>query len=975
MSLETSYLRTIVATQGDNNLKTLGYFIGPAKASAIFLRLPDRILFFSLLNRVYKKTRRIYWATRYNQAPYFYEPEILRELTDAWPKSEYFPPVRFPLPQKQREKLSALFFCSTLGAGGAERQLTNLALRLHQSGHRVRVRLLSLAGPDAHYAPQLREAGVDCRALACGTGTKNVSVLARHGTDPSLLYGLPLTLRRAAAALAAELLREPADIVHAFLDDNNVIAGWAGLLAGTPHIRLSLRNLNPSHFSFYKSWMDAQYAWLTRQARISLESNSLAGARSYAHWLGLPESAIEVCSNGIDPEQSIPLTDEKRKKMRAELGIPAHAPLVLAVCRASPEKRPLDLVRSFQKIIALMPDVWCLHAGQGPLLPAMSLLRDSFRSLPTMRIRFLGLRRDIPRLLAVSDVFIQCSAEEGLPNSVMEAMSAGLPVIATRAGGTEELVQEGVTGFLQDVGDVKGLTEKAVLLLRDPALREKMGTAGKERIQGFSYKALMNRELAAYRTGLEKARGPSGECPEASLPSPYTMRPWRQFAHFTRLQISTRLLRFKQPDERTGIRPGLLKTRSLSESALKNKPSVTLFIGSFGPGGAERQICLLTAELKKRGCAVRLLAQADFDIHGHRVNWLRERGIPCHALNTQNLHVLLPAATLPHQKEILSLLPRHVRPDLLALCAHLALEPPDVLHCYLDASNVIGAYAGLLTGVPAIRVSARSINPEHFSWCEPWWKGCYMNILRYPQVVLEANSRLAAEDYHNWLALPAEPEVIPNAVELEEDSQTLPECRKKLRSEFGLSEHTPVVLAVLRLSEEKCPFLMLLALDALRRRLPTVCLLHAGIGPMQAEVEQLTESLRLRKNIRFLGARHDVPALMAAADALLLTSRMESSPNVLLEAMAAGLPVVAPRVGGVPELVKDGETGFLVESGDYEGMAEHLYALLNDAALSRRMGENGKRYVACNHTIERFADNVLAAYARQLAERNTACAE
>jgi glycosyltransferase involved in cell wall biosynthesis len=723
--------------------------------------------------------------------------------------------------------------------------------------------------------------------------------------------------------------------------------------------------------------MKSQYARLARLARISLESNSLAGARSYASWLDLPESAIEVCPNGVDLEQSSNLSAEERESIRKEFGIPAHAPLATAVCRAAPEKRPLDLVHAFQKIIAQVPDAWCLHAGQGPLLPVMFLLRDSIRGVPDKRIQFLGLRRDVSRLLAASDLFIQCSSEEGLPNSVMEAMAGGLPVIATRAGGTEELVLEGTTGFLPDVGDVEGLAAKASLLLRDPELRGKMGTAGKERIQNFSYQALVNSELAAYRAGLEKARRLSGECPQAILSGPDKdmARPWRKIVHFSSLQVSALLLRHRQPDEHAGLRPDLLKTRAVSEAAREGKPCVTLFIGSYGPGGAERQICLLADELKRRGCAVRLLAQLDFDVHGHRVNWLRERGIPCHALNTHQPHVLLPASTLPRQNEVLAMLPRHARLDCMALCAWLALEPPDVLHCYLDNSNVIGAHAGLLTGVPAVRVSARSVNPEHYPWCESWWRNGYVNILRYPQVALEANSRFAAGDYRNWLDLPAEPEVIPNAVKLEGDNPALPKSRRNLRIKFGLSEHTPVVLAVLRLSEEKCPFIMLLTLEALRRRLPAVCFLHAGIGPMQTEVEQLTESLGLQKHIRFLGVRHDISALMAAADALLLTSRRESSPNVILEAMAAGLPVVAPRVGGVPELISDGETGFLAESGGHEGMAEHLFTILNDAELAGRLGENGKRHVLRNHSVERLADNVLAAYARQFAKGNVVCAE
>jgi glycosyltransferase involved in cell wall biosynthesis len=209
------------------------------------------------------------------------------------------------------------------------------------------------------------------------------------------------------------------------------------------------------------------------------------------------------------------------------------------------------------------------------------------------------------------------------------------------------------------------------------------------------------------------------------------------------------------------------------------------------------------------------------------------------------------------------------------------------------------------------------------------------------------------------------PEVIPNAIDMTLFTSLQADTRKNLRRELGFDSETPLVLSVLRLSNEKRPFDMLLTMQALLTRLPAVRFLHVGIGVLSEETRQLAEALGLNGKISFMGARHDVPALMAAADALLMTSHIESCPNVLLEAMVSGLPFVASRVGGIPELVENSGAGFIREQGDYEGMAEALSLLLNNVEHARSMGANGKRYVASRYTMDKVADNVLAAYERQ----------
>ena len=444
------------------------------------------------------------------------------------------------------------------------------------------------------------------------------------------------------------------------------------------------------------------------------------------------------------------------------------------------------------------------------------------------------------------------------------------------------------------------------------------------------------------------------------LPSP-------GLGYFLHLQTRMFLMRHRPPGASSTVRPGLSRPRELSPLAREGKPKIMLFSGTLGPGGTEKQICLLARELRRRGCPVHVVLSDTMGASGHWLPWLREEGIPCLSLHTHLSFFLLPAAPLPHQAEILAQMSRYARKDCLALCAHLTLDPPDVLHCFLDSANIIGAYAGLLSGVPALRLSARSMNPNTYLFYQDWWRPSYQYLLKYPRVALEANSGFAACDYQEWLALPSRPEVIPNAVDTAPFERLPDDVRERTRQSLGLDVATPLVLAVLRLSEEKCPFDMLSAFAELRRRQPTARLIHVGIGPLREEAERQAQALLLEDSVLFLGERHDVPALMAAADALLLTSRIESCPNVLLEAMAAGLPFIAPRVGGVPELAEEGENGFLVEHGDVAAMADRLALLLDKPELARSMGGKGKARLAARYTTERLAANVLAAYGRQFA--------
>ncbi|MEW6447515.1 MAG: glycosyltransferase family 4 protein [Bacillota bacterium] len=188
------------------------------------------------------------------------------------------------------------------------------------------------------------------------------------------------------------------------------------------------------------------------------------------------------------------------------------------------------------------------------------------------------------------------------------------------------------------------------------------------------------------------------------------------------------------------------------------------------------------------------------------------------------------------------------------------------------------------------------------------------------------------------------------------------------RQELGLGENTPVALVVAELSRVKNHEQVLRAWRTVVREFPDAVLLLAGTGERRLKLERLAEMLGLKHHVRFLGFRMDVPRLMAAADVVVLTSRREGLPRVVLEAMAAGKPVVATNVRGNRDLVTDGRTGCLVPLGDVAETARTLLQLLKDRGLRARFGEEGKRRVQ-EYDLAQVRRAMARIYRRYLAER------
>jgi glycosyltransferase involved in cell wall biosynthesis len=291
---------------------------------------------------------------------------------------------------------------------------------------------------------------------------------------------------RAFRRLTAVIAREAPALVHAYGLRPSLLMRFA---RPRPPLVQAVHSID-AHRPLWQAVLDRETA-----GRVDRYlTNSETGAAFLAARRGAERRRIRVVPNGIDVE-AVARAETERDRTRAALGLAANVPVILTVANLRPPKGLDVLARTAEQLAAPSPPelvsaapwVW-LVAGEGPL--ATSLAAELVERGLAERVRLLGFRRDVPALLAACDVFCLTSRREGVPVSILEAMAAGKPVVATDVGGVRELVVAtggpdaavpGETGLLAASGDDHTLAAALAALLADPARRAAMGAAGRAR--------------------------------------------------------------------------------------------------------------------------------------------------------------------------------------------------------------------------------------------------------------------------------------------------------------------------------------------------------------------------------------------------------------------------------------------------------------------------------------------------------------
>lgn len=306
---------------------------------------------------------------------------------------------------------------------------------------------------------------------------------------------------------------------------------------------------------------------------------------------------------------------------------------------------------------------------------------------------------------------------------------------------------------------------------------------------------------------------------------------------------------------------------------------------------------------------------------------------------------------------------------MLRLARFLRRNRIDILHTHLFEPSVIGLHAGVIARTP-LRVMTRHYSDYHTRIHKKW----HVRLDRLCTGLCDGVIAVSRHTAEHMIAEEGAPQaklhVVLNGIDFDRVKISSPDFRERVRREFN-AEGAYLVLIAARLHPEKGYEYLFQSLPELKRRLDRrLLLLVAGKGPFEESYRQMVRSLECEDDVRFLGFRNDVADLMAAADLFVLPSVAEAFGLVLAESLYLGTPVVATRVGGIPEIVDDGVDGMLVPPADSRALAEAIAGLLRDGDTRQRMAGAGREKVLSRF---RFADMVRS-YERfytQLAAINT----
>lgn len=281
-------------------------------------------------------------------------------------------------------------------------------------------------------------------------------------------------------------------------------------------------------------------------------------------------------------------------------------------------------------------------------------------------------------------------------------------------------------------------------------------------------------------------------------------------------------------------------------------------------------------------------------------------------------------------------------------------EKIDLIHTHNPSPHFYGSLAGLVCGVPVVHTKHGRNYPRDR---KKVWLNRISSALSKTIVAVSEDAAQVCLGVEK--ISPSKVRTILNGVN---PKVFLPKVERNLLQSMGIGVSTPVIGTVARLSPEKDHITLLKACLVLKEAGERFRLVLVGDGPLRRELESFVAKENLEDIVVFTGTRHDIPQLVAEFDVFALTSLTEGISLTLLEAMSCQIPIVATDVGGTPEIVLDGETGFLVPVGKAAAIAEKITILLREPVRRKDMGRAGRERVLGGFSCERAANQYLTLY-------------
>jgi glycosyltransferase involved in cell wall biosynthesis len=378
-------------------------------------------------------------------------------------------------------------------------------------------------------------------------------------------------------------------------------------------------------------------------------------------------------------------------------------------------------------------------------------------------------------------------------------------------------------------------------------------------------------------------------------------------------------------------------------------------------GGPTLHVSYLSAGLRKRGYETTLVAGSVGQGEQSMAYVTRELGVP--------------VVTLPH-------LHREISPvrDVLAtirLARIMRLERPTILHTHTAKAGAIGRGAALLAGQARPPIIVHTFHGHVLrGYFGRFWTGVFRLLERALALSTDALVAVSPEVRDELVALGVAPaskfRVIRLGIELDNRVSSDAAARTETRRVMGITAEQFVVGWIGRMIGVKRPDVVLRSFRALRDEGIDAVLCMVGDGPDREPVEELAVELGIVRHCLFPGYQEDVGPFFSAFDVFVLPSGNEGTPVTAIEALASGCPVVATRVGGVPDVVADGEDGFLVAPAAVEELATRLAQLARDPDLRARMGAAGRERMETRYSVDRLIDDVDRLYRDLLAAKGIA---
>jgi len=367
--------------------------------------------------------------------------------------------------------------------------------------------------------------------------------------------------------------------------------------------------------------------------------------------------------------------------------------------------------------------------------------------------------------------------------------------------------------------------------------------------------------------------------------------------------------------------------------------NILLLISSEGYYGVENMIVTLARHLSRQGCQCVV-------------------GVFC---NSRSPHTEVAEQAQRHRLTV-ELVPCNGRWDWNAVARIrelLVKHSVDVLHPHGYKADLY-AYAAAWPNRVALLATSHNW-PSKLLSMRAYAALDRLVLGRFNEVIVVSDA--VGNTLRRWGVATSKVSTIPNGVDLDRFQG----ASSTLRSEIA-PQGQPLVGLIGRLVPEKGGALFLRAAKRVLAVYPDAKFALIGGGPARREWETLAIQLGIKQQVFFAGGRDDMPGVYASLDMVVLPSFIEALPMCLLEAMAAGRPVIATRVGAVPKIIDTEYTGLLLDPGDEVGLAQAILRLLHDKELARRLGESGRTHVALHFSAEAMAESYIGKY-RQVLER------